>query len=328
MIEPKYITSKRGPFIIFIITFLSFFAASMTWNEKVEPEPYELKYPSYFGGRFNVPEDNPLTKQGVSLGRNLFYDPILSKNNKISCSSCHQQQLAFTDGKPFSVGIDGSMTKRSSMSLANLLWVRNFFWDGRVNSLEAQALIPLTDPHEMGQPMEEAVKKLKAHKTYPSMFNGAFGQTEITSDKILKALAQFERTLISSNSKYDQYLVGDYTPSAQELNGLKLFMTSPDPNNGIRGGNCGHCHGTPKIFKELFHNNGLDTYPKDSGRMEFTRNDIDLGRFRVPTLRNIALTAPYMHDGDLQTFRKFSTTIVITFSIARHLVPLSRRLVM
>jgi len=123
-------------------------------NSDHATEPYQLKYPPNFGGRFIIPADNPTTRQGVALGRMLFYEELLSANNKISCASCHQQTRAFTDGRQFSVGVDGSLTKRNAMSLTNLLWVRSLFWDGRAASLEAQAVVPLTDPHEMGQSLE------------------------------------------------------------------------------------------------------------------------------------------------------------------------------
>jgi len=269
-----------------------------------KPEPYQLQYPAYFGERFTIPEDNPMTKGGVYLGRKLFYEPRLSKGNQFSCANCHQQQLAFADATSFSMGIDG-LTKRNALSLANLLWVRNFFWDGRVSSLEAQAVIPMTDPHEMGQPLSVSVEKLKKIPEYAQLFDCAFGSGEISEDKIVKAIAQFERTLISAHSPYDQYLQGTYQPSAQELRGMNLFMTSPAPDKNSRGANCGQCHGTPKIYKELFHNNGLDSVSKkDGGRMEYTGQEIDHGRFRVPTLRNIALTAPYMHDGRFKTLEE------------------------
>ncbi|MBZ4035411.1 cytochrome-c peroxidase [Flavobacterium sp. 17A] len=260
-------------------------------------DPYKLEYPDYFGNRISIPEDNPTTKQGVYLGRMLFYETKLSSSQTISCASCHQQKFAFTDGKAFSSGIDNMRTKRNSMSLANLLWVRNFFWDGRAKGLEDQAKFPLNDPHEMGGYLEKAVKILQQTKEYPPLFREAFGTAEITSDKITKAIAQFERTLISANSNYDKYLRGEYNPTEQELNGMELFMNSPRPEKNIRGANCAQCHGTPKMYMELFHNNGLDTEPKDIGREEFTGMENDRGRFRVATLRNIALTAPYMHDG-------------------------------
>lgn len=266
-------------------------------ERKIEPEPYPLDYPANFGGRFTIPEDNPMTKEGVYLGRLLFYERRLSKDNTFSCANCHQQKLAFTDGKQLSEGVDGSLTRRNAMSLANLLWVRNLFWDGRATSLEEQAIVPLTDPHEMGQSLDASAEKLRQTALYPELFREAFGSAAITGDRIVKALAQFERSLISADAPYDRYLQGTYQPTEQEMRGMTLFMTTPSPERNVRGANCGHCHGTPKIFKELFHNNGLDSLPKDEGRMDLTGQDIDRGRFRVPTLRNIALTAPYMHDG-------------------------------
>src|SRR6478609_6349215 len=129
-------------------------------------EPYELKYPVNFGGRFTIPEDNAMTKDGVALGRMLFYEELLSTNNKISCATCHKQQLAFTDGLQHSIGVDGTPTKRNSMSLTNLLWVRSFFWDGRAAGLEQQSFVPLSDPHEMGQSLEVSSQKLKNTKSY------------------------------------------------------------------------------------------------------------------------------------------------------------------
>lgn len=287
-----------------VLPLVSLLLFSFIGSHVRNPEPYELIYPSYFGGNYTIPEDNPLTKDGVYLGRMLFYESKLSQNNKISCASCHIQKLAFTDGKPFSTGVDGSLTIRNAMSLTNLLWVKNLFWDGRSNSLEEQAVFPLTNAHEMGQNLNKSAAKLKNTANYPLLFQKAFGSTEITEDRIVKAIAQFERTLISSNSLYDQYLNGSYTPTEQEFLGLNLFMTAPEPKRYIRGANCAHCHGTPKLFKNLFHNNGLDTLAKDIGRMEFTGQEMDYGRFRVPTLRNIALTAPYMHDGRFNTLEE------------------------
>jgi len=264
-------------------------------------EPYELVYPSYFGNRTNIPADNPLTREGVYLGRLLFYEPRLSANNTISCENCHQQRLAFTDGKPFSQGIDSILTTRSSMSLTNLLWVRHFFWDGRVSSLETQMITPLSAPHEMGQSPERSAEKLRQSRLYPALFRSAFGSDSITGDRIVKAIAQFERTLISANSRYDRYLRGQLQPDSAEARGMALFMRNPSPERSIRGANCEHCHGSPKFFLDQFHNNGLDSIPTDPGRETLTGLAADRGRFRVPTLRNIALTAPYMHDGRFRT---------------------------
>lgn len=282
--------------LLFVLAAAGIFVAAADINP-LYIDPYKLEYPDYFGNRISIPEDNPTTKQGVYLGRMLFYETKLSSNKLISCASCHQQKLAFTDGKAFSSGINNMPTKRSSMSLANLLWVRNFFWDGRAKGLEEQAKFPLNDPHEMGNYMDKAVAALQKTKEYPILFKEAFGTSEITPDKITKAIAQFERTLISADSNYDKYLKGEYKPTDKELNGMELFMNSPVPEKNIRGANCTQCHGTPKMYMELFHNNGLDTEPKDTGREELTGMANDRGRFRVVTLRNIALTAPYMHDG-------------------------------
>ncbi|MEO3407161.1 cytochrome c peroxidase [Mucilaginibacter sp. CAU 1740] len=262
---------------------------------------YKLVYPANFGNRINVPADNPTTQQGVYLGRLLFYEKKLSATNTISCGSCHQQSKAFTDGRALSMGINNQLATRNSMSLANLLWARKFFWDGRANGLEEQATFPLTNPHEMGQAIGVSVKKLSNTKLYPGLFKIVYGDSTITGERIVKAISQFERTLISANSRYDQYLSGYYKPTADELKGMELFNRGPDPEKGIRGANCTHCHGGPKTYLELFHNNGLDSVSKDEGMAEFTGLITDRGRFKVPTLRNIALTAPYMHDGRFKT---------------------------
>lgn len=279
------------------------------------PTPYTLSYPAYFGNRINTPEDNPLTVEGVGLGRRLFYEKRLSANNTISCGSCHHQAHAFADDRVFSTGFDQTPTKRNTMSLANLLWVRHFFWDGRAASLEAQALTPLTDPHEMGQSMDSSVRKLRSEAVYPPLFAAAFDSapasgptagaaSPITADRIIRAIAQFERTLISDNSPYDRYIRGEYQPTAAERRGLALFYTNPVHSRGIRGAGCGNCHSGPKVFNETYHNNGLDSLPADPGRSGVTGMDYDRGRFRVVTLRNIALTAPYMHDGRFKTLEE------------------------
>lgn len=266
--------------------------------------PLRIDYPDYFGNRILIPQDNPTTDQGVYLGRMLFYETALSANNLVSCGTCHQQKFAFTDGKQFSKGFDGTLQTRNTMSLANLLWVRHFFWDGRATGLEKQAETPLASPHEMGQSLEVSAEKLRKKHIYTSRFRDAFGSDSITGEKILKALAQFERTLVSANSRYDKYLRGQYQPAVSEINGISLFYTKSNPAKNIRGAACGHCHGGPKTFSELFHNNGLDSFPKDRGREKITGQAFDRGRFRVVTLRNIALTAPYMHDGRFSTLEE------------------------
>ncbi|WP_234734150.1 cytochrome-c peroxidase [Tellurirhabdus bombi] len=288
-------------------------------------EPYPFIYPAAFGNRFTIPDNNPLTKQGVYLGRLLFYETRLSSTNKISCGSCHQQHRAFTDGLPFSTGVSGRPTRRNSMSLANLLWVRNFFWDGRARSLEDQALIPLSHPDEMGQPAVVAARKLQQMALYPPLFKQVFGSDIITPERMIRAIAQFERTLISANSPYDAYLRGQYVLSEAESRGLKLFTTAPAMERQVRGGNCAHCHGGPKLYQEVFHNNGLDRIPKDPGRREITGMEQDQGRFRVPTLRNITLTAPYMHDGRFASLEEvldhYSDHIQASSTLSPELMP-------
>ncbi|RKR83950.1 cytochrome c peroxidase [Mucilaginibacter gracilis] len=293
---------KSGAYILLLFCLVILFSA-WDYYSNVPVGPYQLIYPSNFGNRINIPQDNPTTKQGVYLGRLLFYEPKLSANNKLSCGSCHQQDKAFTDGKAFSEGVDGVPTPRNSMSLTNLLWTRRFFWDGRVTGLESQAAVPLTNEHEMGQALAVSAKKLKADKQYTALFELAFGDPTITGDRILKAIAQFERTLISANSRYDQYLHGTYQPTTDELKGMELFNRDPEPEKGIRGANCARCHGGVKNYSELFHNNGLDSIPKDNGIEAQSGLASDRGRFKVPTLRNIALTGPYMHDGRFKTLQ-------------------------
>lgn len=289
---------------LLFVSVIAIVLIAATEPNPVYTDPYKLEYPDYFGNRISIPENNPTTTQGVYLGRMLFYETKLSSSKTISCSSCHQQKLAFTDGKVFSTGIDKVPTKRNAMSLANLLWVRNFFWDGRAKGLEEQAKMPLNDPHEMGNYLAKAVVDLQNTKEYPGLFRDAFGTTEITADRIAMAISQFERTLISANSSYDKYLRGEYKPTEQELNGMEMFMNSAIASKNIRGASCAQCHGTPKMYMELFHNNGLDSIPKDVGREELTGMPNDRGRFRVVTLRNIALTAPYMHDGRFKNLKE------------------------
>ncbi|HEY4327770.1 MAG TPA: cytochrome c peroxidase [Mucilaginibacter sp.] len=284
-----------------LLLFVIIFSGWSYLTEGIEIGPYQFIYPANFGNRIMIPADNPETKQGVYLGRLLFYEKKLSANNTLSCSGCHLQSKAFTDGKALSEGVDHMLASRNSMSLTNLLWSRKFFWDGRSGSLEEQAVFPLTNPNEMGQPLDESVKKLTEDPKYPVLFKLVYGDEKITSDRIVKAISQFERTLISCNSRYDLYLRNAYQPTKQEQKGMTLFMNGARPQKGIRGGNCAHCHGGVKNYMELFHNNGLDSIPKDKDIEALTGLAADRGRFKAPTLRNIALTAPYMHDGRFKT---------------------------
>ncbi|WP_170763654.1 cytochrome-c peroxidase [Ruegeria lacuscaerulensis] len=257
-------------------------------------------------GRFSVPPDNPLTEESFILGRHLFYDPMLSGNNEVSCATCHVQALAFTDGRAKSPTLSGGELDFSSMSLANLLWGQErFFWDGRAASLEEQALLPIQHPDEMGQNLDNLIAELQASGIYRKMFRRAYGS--VSAENTAKALATFMRMLISSESKYDKYLRGEVRLTAQEEHGRKLFMAHPDTKVSLRGGNCIDCHSQflTSGFRDAldgFSNNGLD--PDEAlppGLMAVTGNPAHKGFFKVPTLRNIAVTAPYMHDGRFET---------------------------
>ena len=255
------------------------------------PSVYQLDAPSYFGEPVKHTE-NELTVKGIELGRTLFYDPILSKNNDISCASCHQQHKAFADQKSPSLGDSKMHLERNSPTLFNLAWKTDFFWDGGASNLESQILGPLTHPDEMGASLAEIIKKLNSHPNYPTLFQEAFSDT-IKSKYLLYALAQFEKTLISKNTSYDLFLNNNYTYTPQELVGKKLFEK-----------NCVSCHAYPHFSDFEYHNNGLDSLfsfsdPEDVnwGRYRITFNEIDKGKYHTPSLRNIAISAPYMHDG-------------------------------
>ena len=245
-----------------------------------------------------IPEDNPLTYEGIDLGHRLFFDPILSGDNTQSCASCHVNQKSFSDSKQFSIGIDGSSTPRNAMAIINLAWDTSFFWDGRQPSLEKQAIEPVENPSEMNEEWPHAISELKSHPDYPALFYQAFGTTTITRDHVTKAISQFERILISANSKFDQYKREEISLTSSELRGLEIFTSER--------GDCFHCHvPAGRLFADnRFHNNGLDSNPKDTGRYQVTGDPEDIGKFKTPTLRNIALTAPYMHDGRFDTLEE------------------------
>jgi cytochrome c peroxidase len=253
-------------------------------------------------GRFSVPEANPLTRESVELGRRLFYDTRLSGNNQVSCATCHVQRLAFTDGRQTAVGVSGKPLAFNSMSLTNLMWgPRHFFWNGRSASLEEQALVPIQHQDEMDQDLEDLLGELASDPEYVRQFAAAYG--DISAESLASALASFERTLISSNSRYDQFLRGERQLSDLEEHGRKLFMAHPDVKVSLRGGNCIDCHsqfltsGFNTSF-DGFTNNGLDSEADLApGLSEVTGKQEHRGLFKTPTLRNIALTAPYMHDG-------------------------------
>ncbi|MBL7826878.1 MAG: cytochrome C peroxidase [Saprospiraceae bacterium] len=274
------------------------------------PQSYAIPKPAHFP-QVPVPADNPMTVDGIQLGRRLFYDPILSADSTMSCASCHLPVGSFTDNKAVSTGIDGIAGRRSSMSLMNIAYATNgLFWDGRASSLEDQALKPVEDPIEMHNTWPNVIEKLKKHATYPTYFRKAFGirsTGEITKELAAQAIAQFERTLISSGtSKFDRFLQGDVDALDDEEFDGKLMFFDEGASYGLPDAQCFHCHGGLTLTGNQYFNNGLDSVASlddfvDKGRGEVTGKQKNNGQFRTPTLRNIALTAPYMHDGRFTT---------------------------
>lgn len=246
----------------------------------------------------DFPTDNPLTEEGIALGKKLFHDPILSGNNQQSCADCHLQGFGFSDPLQFSVGIDKVEGNRNAMAIINLAWGSSSFWDGRVATLEEQAIGPVTNPAEMHSPSwKQVIEELKATADYPDLFYKAFGVADFDSSHAAKAIAQFERTLVSAESKFDKYVRHEGNMSDSELRGMEIYMSEQ--------GDCFHCHSYPFLTDHIFHNNGLDTDPfMDNGRGDVTGEALDNGKFKTPTLRNIALTAPYMHDGRFATLEE------------------------
>lgn len=260
--------------------------------------PYTLVTPIGFPAII-IPANNPMTIEGIALGRKLFYDPILSLDNTQSCASCHRQNFAFADSNTqFSKGITGELGTRNAPSIMNLAWEKKFFWDGGSATLEDQVIGPIQNPLEMHETLTNVLNKLRKHAEYPQLFKRAFGTDSITTMLLMKAVAQFERTVISSNSKYDKFVRGEVELSFDELRGKELFEDQ-------KKGDCFHCHVTGSTFTDFeFRNNGLDSVFKDLGRYNITLNKADSGKFKTSTLRNIELTAPYMHDGRFKTLEQ------------------------
>lgn len=298
-----------------------------------DPLPRDIALPEKFP-QMEIPADNPTTREGVELGRRLFYDPKLSDRGIMSCSTCHLPEGSFTDNLALSRGVRGEEGKRSSMSLLNVgLNNEGFFWDGRVKSLEEQALLPVQDPIELHESWPNVIEKLKADAQYPSMFRKAFGITDrdsITKELAAKAIAQFERTLVSSGkSKYDRVVAGDDIFTDQELRGFQIFFDI-DPDM-TKHAECGHCHNAPLFTTNEFLNNGIEDvadladFP-DLGRGEFTGHRKDFGQFRVPTLRNVLYTAPYMHDGRFETLDEVIDHYVTGGHVVDNISPIMRPL--
>lgn len=279
----------------------------------INPKPLYLpkKYTPYqfqMSATFPIPDlprDNPLITERVDLGRTLFFEKQLSVNDRQSCADCHQVRSAMGDHKPVSIGAEGQTGTRNAMPLFNLAWKKSFFWDGRAATLREQALQPIQNPLEMHETLTNVVAKLAHAKyDYATAFSRAFGSPEITPGKIGLALEQYVLVQTSFNAKFDRVQRGEEQFTAEESHGFELFATEYDPRRGQYGADCFHCHGGPLFQSQGFANNGLDDVFQDPGRAKVTGRDSDLGKFAVPSLRNIALTAPYMHDGRFKTLEE------------------------
>lgn len=245
----------------------------------------------------SISSSNPITDAGATLGRVLFYDKQLSRNNKVSCASCHQQEFAFANNTSFSTGLYNELTSRNSMAIINTRFSFRFFWDLRSVTLENQVLEPIKNHVEMDMTMEEVVNRVKLIGYYPELFQDAFGTTEVTSQRISYALSQFLHSMVSYQSKYDQGVENDFVDFTQlELDGKDLFFSG--------NVNCNHCHFTVNFFGNQPAVNGLDIAYSDNGLGTLTGDPSDDGKFKIPTLRNIEVTAPYMHDGRFATLEE------------------------
>ena len=298
-------------YLLLFLTVISVLLVGSCKKDKISYSvtPYNLEIPSHFP-QMAIPEDNPMTKEGVELGRKLFYEKRLSRDNSINCASCHRQENSFSDPNKFSIGVDDQVGTRQSMALVNMGWQQSFFWDGRVKTLEEQIFHPVRDPIEMDLDWEEAVERLKADVNYRNDFFRAFKVQDFDSTHVSKAIAQFLRTMNSYQSKYDvMYKIRNDLPlssfdktleptiTVEEWAGFDLFFS-------LTGGDCLHCHDGPLAQVNVFSNNGMDLEFDDLGRYLATGNPNDMGKFKVPTLRNIELTAPYMHDGRFETLEE------------------------
>jgi cytochrome c peroxidase len=313
---------ERYCFIILIgVTLISCKKSDITTIQ--EPQAVSLEVPVNFPA-YTDDLNNPLTREGIELGRLLFYDKRLSGNNQISCASCHKQSLSFSDGIALNnIGVSGNVLHRNAPALVNMAWAKNgLFWDGGSTNLESQALGPLTSVDEMHQDLYQLVNELKAVENYVVRFKSAF-KSDISDATIMKALAQFQRTIVSSSSRYDKYKRGETGGNLtdSELQGLILVQQK-----------CQSCHKGDLFTDNEYHNNGLDDdFSNNSlegiyqGRYRVTFNTADLGKFKTPTLRNVMLTAPYMHDGRFTTVQQvldhYSNGIKVSPSLAPSLNP-------
>lgn len=279
--------------------------------------PVELAVPTGWPVMVYDMKANPLTLEGIDLGRRLFNDPILSVDSTISCSSCHLSYTAFSHvDHTLSHGLHDSIGTRNAPALINLGWNRSFMWDGAVNHLEVQPLAPVNHPAEMGESTAHVVAKLQQSRRYQGLFSAAFGDPVITGERMLKALAQFQVSLISAGSKYDHVKAGEEVFTDQESRGYRIFQA-----------HCAACHQEPLFTTGDFANNGLpmDSVLLDTGRMQITGDPRDSLRFKIPSLRNIEFSYPYMHDGRFRRLREVIAHYVDGITHSATLAPELRR---
>ena len=264
----------------------------------VEEVAWQVNVPLGLSADLQAPPGNPVTREKVELGRRLYYDPALSVARDISCASCHHPARGFTDGRPTSTGHQGQMGGRSAPTVINATYSYSQFWDGRAADLEEQALGPIQNPIEMGNTLEGMVAALQGIPAYPPLFAAAFGDPEVTPDRVARAIASFERTVLSGNSRWDRAMAGEEDAmTEQEQRGWELFRGKAK---------CTLCHAGQTFSDSDFHNLGVGmaAAEPDLGRYLVTREEPDRGAFKTPTVRDLAKTAPYMHDGSLQTLEE------------------------
>ncbi|KAF0203842.1 MAG: cytochrome c [Bacteroidetes bacterium] len=305
--------------LIFVMVFLFSCGDKGPHPVSHNPTPYELQIPKYFPTQLNIPDNNPLTVEGIELGRYLFYDGRLSGrthfDSLMSCGSCHVQSRNFEPGIDHPIfqggrtfGLSGTPTPHVTLPLINLVWNQNgYLWNGMIHEsnsnpsrrrLEDLVWMGVVAPHEMNGDTNRTKALIQQTPGYADLFFNAFGSTKVTMENISRAIAQFVRTFVSANSKFDRYMRGEVQLSQQEINGFILFTTE-------EGADCFHCHGSsgnPLFTTNLFYNNGKDTEfndPRD--RFAISGDEFDKGAYKATTLRNIAFGGPYMHDGRFQT---------------------------
>lgn len=312
--ELKYCIDWKQRLIVFLAIAVLFILYSCKKDNPAQIETYQPTLPAtpYNYSNFSLPSaftsspmnffnsissSNPITDAGATLGRVLFYDRQISRNNKVSCASCHQQEFAFANNTQFSKGLYNELTTRNSMAIINTRFSFRFFWDLRSVTLENQVLEPIKNHVEMDMSLEDVVDRVKLIGYYPKLFQDAFGTTEVTSQRISYALSQFLHSMVSFQSKYDQGVDNNFADYTQlEMDGKDLFFSGSV--------NCNHCHFTVNFFGNQPAVNGLDAIYTDNGLGTLTGDPADDGKFKIPTLRNIEMTAPYMHDGRFATLEE------------------------